>query len=853
MLIANLFKYWTLQIFSPSRVLKEKYTAFRSLLTHDKRAHELMAELEDIYYRGRKRDFNAVISLCTSLSRHVALIIADLARVCPGRYADLAAFYKKIDAYIRHMTAISNFRTTPPHVRDLTQVGPEDLQLVGGKAFNLGIVKNRLNIPVPDGFVITTRAYQLFIEQNGLRQSIDAHLAAVDISDPNSLETCSRQIQEQIFLAQLPPELALAINDIQSVRKQADGFIPAVAMRSSAVGEDSKASFAGQYLTVLNVQPQDLGDTYRKIIAGKYTPEAIAYRISYGLTDADTPMAVLVLRMIAARASGVIYTTELVHPAGDRLSIHSIWGLGELLVGGQTAADILTVSKKPPFEILEKKVAEKSRQMLARDGGRIESQNLTAIRRTLISLNDRNARTLAGWGLQLEKYFQQAQDIEWVVDDHGKCFILQSRPLNTAHKEPQERVCVFDNVPNEKLLTSGETAASGIAAGPVYNLKQQPDLHEIPKTAILVAPNALPRYTQAIHRLGAIVTDAGSPAGHLASVAREFGIPMLVNTGSASDLLAHGRHVTVHADDRSIYAGTVTEMLESACAQPDLIIDSPFMRKLEYLMKFVATLDLVDPQADTFAPQYCRSLHDIIRFAHEKAVAEMFHVSDNRLRKLSLARKLTSHIPMPFFVLDVGGGLSEKTDGLTEIAIEQVENDAMRALWGGLTHPGIHWGDFSHFDWEAHDRTVMSGGIASPDATMFASHAVISNDYMNLNLRFGYHFVIVDAQCGPETADHIILFRFSGGGADMDQRMLRTDFLSQVLRRLGFDVTVVTDLIDARFSTRDQANALQVLDMIGRLLGATRLMDMYLKDPDTIEGFVDDFMQGRYHFASTEM
>ena len=231
----------------------------------------------------------------------------------------------------------------------------------------------------------------------------------------------------------------------------------------------------------------------------------------------------------------------------------------------------------------------------------------------------------------------------------------------------------------------------------------------------------------------------------------------------------------------------------------------------------------------------------------------MFHISDQRLRKLSLARKLTSEIPMLFYVLDVGGGLVASSEARKQIKIEDVENSAMRAVWSGLNHPGIQWGDFSHFDWEAHDRTVMSGGIASPEATMFASHAVISNDYMNLNLRFGYHFVIVDAQCGPETSEKIILFRFSGGGADLEQRMLRTDFLSRVLRRLGFDVTVISDLIDGRFSTTDQAAALGVLDMLGRLLGASRLMDMYLKDPAKVEGFVDDFMQGRYHFASTKM
>ncbi|MBT8371547.1 MAG: hypothetical protein KJO34_11330, partial [Deltaproteobacteria bacterium] len=557
--------------------------------------------------------------------------------------------------------------------------------------------------------------------------------------------------------------------------------------------------------------------------------------------------------MVDTESSGVMYTDDPTNPGSDHLKIHSIWGLGELLVSGQTAADTFTLTKTPPFDIIERHTAVKSHQMVARNLGHIESLVSNNRSRTALSLDDDLAKILANWGITLEGHYRQAQDVEWAADGRGKCYILQSRPLNSDFQASQDLVCEFDHVQNDILHRDGEKAAAGIAAGTIFNLKQHPNLQDIHENAILVAGNALPEYAKIIHRLGAIITDAGSPAGHLASVAREFGIPMLVNTGNASDRLDHGQQITINAEDCKVYDGTVSEMLESPCAKPDLTIDSPYMRKLDYLMKFVSTLDLVNPQADTFAPQYCRSLHDIIRFAHEMAVAEMFHVSDNRLRKLSLARKLASDIPLLFFVLDVGGGLSANTAGLKEISIEQVENDAMRALWEGLTHPGIQWGDFSHFDWEAHDRTVMSGGIASPESTMFASHAVISNDYMNLNLRFGYHFVIVDAQYGPETSEKIILFRFSGGGADMEQRMLRTEFLSQVLRRLGFEVTVVSDLIDGRFSTRNQQDALQVLDMLGRLLGASRLMDMYLKDPAKIEGFVDDFMQGRYHFASTEM
>lgn len=146
----------------------------------------------------------------------------------------------------------------------------------------------------------------------------------------------------------------------------------------------------------------------------------------------------------------------------------------------------------------------------------------------------------------------------------------------------------------------------------------------------------------------------------------------------------------------------------------------------------------------------------------------------------------------------------------------------------------------------------MSGGIASPKATMFASHAVISDDYINLNLKFGYHFVIVDALCREDAAANIIQFRFSGGGTDMAQRMLRTVFLKKVLHRLGFEVSVKSDLVDGQFKGAGLKASFDILDMVGRLLGATPLMDMILKDEAMVESFVDDFMQGRYRFGNTE-
>jgi len=538
MLLGNLFKFWTYQVFAPGTLLKKRYAAFKSLLTHDKRAHELIAELEDIYYQRKKRDFGAVVKLCSDLSQHVEGIVADLERVCPAEYSDLALFYKKIDAYVRFMTIPEKVNPAPPYAIKLEDVSPEDLLLVGGKALNLGILQNQLQLPVPSGFVITTNAFHHFMEVNQLRAKIDSRLAALDIHDTAALDALSADIQGDIRAGKVPGEIKAAMDMLWPAVVGAAGAAAALAVRSSAVGEDSGASFAGQYKSVLNVAPDDLVDAYREVIAGKYAPGAIYYRIRYGLSDMETPMAVLVLNMIDAETSGVLYTEDIADPGSKYLSIHAVRGLGEALVSGETSADILTIAKEPEPHITARRPAGPQQD---------------------IALDAPQALKLARWGLELEDYFKQAQDIEWAVNRRQEIALLQSRPLNQGTAPAEAIECKFDDSHHEPLLQNGERAAAGIAAGPVYNLAEHGELASVPEGAVLVARNASPEYVKIINRLSAVVTDMGSAAGHFASVAREFGVPTLVGTATATATLTHGRMVTVNPHLMTVYAGRVDQ------------------------------------------------------------------------------------------------------------------------------------------------------------------------------------------------------------------------------------------------------------------------------------------------------
>ena len=854
MLVANLFKHLTYQVFSPGAVLKEKYDAFKSLLTHDKCAHELMAELEEIYYDQKRVDFEVIESKYEAFSQCIFQIVEDLVKMRPLHDRRLEDHAKKLDSRVRSILAPPEYHSTPPFTMVVEEIPPEAHRLVGGKARNLAALQRDLRLPIPKGFVVTTNAFYHFMEYNDLWPFIHDKLCQLDLSNTASLHAISQELEDGIMSAQIPSDLKAAIQDAFRILQERNDRDLCLAVRSSAVGEDSRTSFAGQYRTVLDVKEDDILHAYKEVIASKYSPRALYYRISYGLSDRETPMAVMALEMVDAAVSGVIYTEDVACPESDCVAIHAIWGLGELLVAGEVSPDIIRVRKGEKPDIAEKKIGAKSREMVFSSSRVPEMLTVPGDRRDVLCLDDESALTLARWAMELERYFEEPQDIEWGLDKEGRLFLLQARPLNRGEVIAKPLECDFDGIENKVLVSLGDRASSGIGAGRVYRVEQESDLERVPEGAVLVSRRASPQFVTVLDRVAAVVTDLGSTAGHFSSVAREFGVPALVNTGTATDNLPEGKEVTVYADGEMVYDGIIPAMVESPCARRDLLEESPFARKLKDMMHVISPLTLVDPQAPNFHSGGVRSFHDIIRFSHEKAVQEMFHAGDRRMRRIPGSKKLVSDIPMIIYVLDVGGGLKENLAEKKTVRIDEIESRPMKAVFKGLCHPGIHWGDFSHFDWAAFDRTVMSGGIISPESAVFASYGVVSSDYLNLNLRFGYHFAILDTMCCDKAEDNYILFRFAGGGADVHGKSLRAEFLKGVLDRLEFEVETKADLVDAQLKGRgDKAVVMEKLDLLGRLLGVARLLDMYLKDSTMVEGYIEDFMNGRYSFGVSRL
>ena len=818
MQLNTLFKQWSYRIIAPGTLLREKYEALKQLLSHDIRCHEEMAEFQDLLHDGHREDFARIRKRFSYFSTQVAGMIEALETLDPGTYSSLKAYHKKFDFYTRFLIASPAINFAPPYVFDLEEISIDNSN-IGNKAKHLAVLKNTLRTPVPRGFAISSSAYHYFIEYNNLRETIENQLAELDINSEKSLQITSKKLKKLIIEAELPPDIEKSIYSAYDSWQQADGKSVTVAVRSSAINEDGNFSFAGQYSTVLNVNRPEIGYAYKQILASKYSPEAIFYRINQGLGDEETAMSVLVQEMVTASCSGVLYTAGVTSKTldQDHLHLHITPGLGEQLVAGNVNPDYYLLDRKAPHTIISK-------------------QTRSPI------IGDEQARALALQGMRIENYFSAPQDIEWAINDRDELYILQARELQVSREiQPDGDLHLYRD---KILLSDCEKASGGVGAGVVFRVDSARDVEQVPEGAVIVTKDSPPDFVRVINKVSAVLSERGSRASHFATVAREFGVPFLAGIENARSRFEAGTTLTVDGNSGTVYEGFLQELVKKHTKPPR---SNPYHRVLSEALKFITPLELTDPAGENFNPEGCRSMHDIIRFCHEKALYSMFTTGRPGTGRGSL--RLDGDIPLDVFLFDVGGGISGEDHKGQAVPLHLVVSTPFQALWKGLSHPEIQWKQ-KPFDWDAYDKIELAGGVPpKKDSFAFASYAVVSPDYLHFNLRFGYHFTIVDVLCGDNSAENHCLLRFAGGGGDYEQLSLRIDFLSGVLERLDFIVDKKGDLLEAKLHGFSREEMIQKLDVLGRLLGASKLMDMVLDSDEMVQNCVEEFFGGRYSFS----
>jgi pyruvate,water dikinase len=825
--------------------VREKYQGFRDLLTLNNECLELLAGLqEDLQFVPPLRDvlgdrigaiFGRSESIVSALERLSGIPYLSLHKAVESQR-------RQVEAYI----AAAQELATPRLSFSLSEVTARDALMAGGKAAALGEVKNVMGLPVPEGYVITTEGYRQFFGVPRW-QSIRNAMRDLDPSNPRAVQAASATLTANVMEAPLTRAVEVAITE-RALTLETGSL--GLAVRSSAMGEGGTHAFAGQFQSRINVPKDDVVDAYRRVVASRFSERAIVYRLFWGLSERESPMAVLFLPTLDAKAAGVLYTRDPKDHRSENLWITSTRGLALDIASGRTPADLFVVSRGRTHTVVERQIASKDTRIEARDGGGVERRSSEAEERLSASLGTEDLQVLANWGVRIEEHFGTPQDVEWVLDTAGNLWIVQARPLILA--EPLS-IKARARTREPSILTGGQTVCPGKVSGRAFLVTEDHGLDEAPEGAIVFMPRISPEIVRVLARVGGLVAEWGNITGHGAAILREFKIPSVFGMAGSREHVKTGDEVSLDAVQLALHRGLLWPSRDLSKERKERFRDlssDPINRRL-------LALHLLDPSSFHFRPRGCKSAHDVLRFCHEKAIEAMFAVNDMETERGPRASKrLEASVPIQLHVLDLGGGLKLENPDDRKVKPEEIVSRPFQAIWRGICHPGVSW---------SRGMPASLDGIASVLAGSFASHQssarralgdrsylLVADQYMNLNSRLAYHFTLVDACVTDLPNQNYVAFRFAGGGATRWRRNLRASFIEASLAHFGFQVDRRGDVVNAWFKKAPARETEDMLDILGRLMACASQLDMYMTSDAVMAWYVKQFIEGNYAFREGE-
>ncbi len=464
------------------------------------------------------------------------------------------------------------------HVIPFENLRNTDVSSVGGKNASLGEMISQLSakgVRVPTGFATTADAYREFLAQSGLDKKINDLLDHLNADDTQALAKCGTQIREWIMAAPFPAALDQAIAEQYAILTAKSGNGATFAVRSSATAEDlPDASFAGQQESFLNIHGLDnILHAIKEVFASLYNDRAISYRVHKGFVHADVALSAGIQQMVRSDigCAGVMFTIDTESGFKDVVFITSSYGLGETVVQGAVNPDEFYVHKptlalgKP--SIVRRTMGSKLIKMVFSDATRAGKSTHTidvdATDSDRYSLSNEDVLELARYAMTIEAHYGCPMDIEWGKNGvDNKLYILQARPETVKSQESINNVTeTFTlNKHSEKPLVIGRAVTQKVGVGPVRIVLDPAHMHEVQPGDVLVADMTDPNWEPVMKRASALVTNRGGRTCHAAIIARELGIPAIVGSVNATDVLREGEIVTVscaEGESGFVYHGAI--------------------------------------------------------------------------------------------------------------------------------------------------------------------------------------------------------------------------------------------------------------------------------------------------------
>ncbi len=830
--------------------LRKKYNTFLSVLFENEHSLDLMTRLEEKLYNNQLISFPYLKGMVCNLSKHVASIVESLIQLTGGEHLVLRDIYGQLN---RETMRVLTGRLEPvytPIVIPLSSVSKDQADKVGNKMANLGEMHHCCDQLIPAGFAATACAYTQFLDFNNLPNRINEVLSGLQPNDSHRLIEAEKTIKQLFMEALVPPEVEDSILRQSAEFEKERGGPIYWAVRSSAIGEDlAESSFAGQFATVLNVPTGRLLETYKEVASSKYNASVIVYQRMKNIRDDDVAMSVGFLEMIDPVCSGVVYSLNPVKPESREMVINAVWGIGELLVEGVVSADVYVLMRQAGYPLLRVETAEKDICLTGAKGGGLQQSVLSRGRARMRCLNKNQLTRLAEMAMRIEEHLKGPQDIEWCFDREDRLYMLQARPLKIFNKaEPASQVPLVDA---GVISDDGQAICPGVGWGKVHKATNVHDLTDLPQGAILVLKHSSPRFIGALRKAAAVVVEKGNWTDHMASVIREFRVPCLVRVAGIFDSLQNGREITVDADRGVIYEGIVSTLPRKITTFRECNVDISMTeshRLLENMADYIFPLHLTDPRLEGFSAASCRSWHDILRFCHETALNEMFLLKEkSRLPSVKNIFRLHTDLPISLCLLDILGNVIRASHN-GPIRAEDVKSLPFKKLWEGMSDPEVNWqgpdrqiGAKDLFS--AMMRTPIDPAAQSADTR---SYAVVAPEYLNMSLSMGYHYIVLDCYLSDDAFNNYISLSFKGGAAEAGKRELRVAFIAEVLKKMDFNVITSKDFLKARLKNESALELSNKLNMIGRMFGVSRLLDLAMEDEAMVKRCVDGFLAHDY-------
>lgn len=483
------------------------------------------------------------------------------------------------------------------------EVNNKDVDLVGGKNSSLGEMIQQLTpkgIKVPTGFATTSHAYRYFIESASLENKLRKLFNDLDVNNVKNLQERGQQARTLILNTPFPDDLTKSITHAYALLGERYGcgdlncenpeteYIEKcvdVAVRSSATAEDlPDASFAGQQETYLNVQGiRGVLDACHKCFASLFTDRAISYRHHNNFDHFSVALSVGVQKMIRSdlATSGVMFSIDTETGFKNAVLITAAYGLGENVVQGNVNPDEYFVFKPTLKEgykpILEKRLGSKALKMVYDTGGTKLIKNIEVRRsdREKFCLSDEEILTLARWAIQIEDHYSNVRgtyspmDIEWAKDGlTGDLYIVQARPETVQSNKATNVLRLYQLKQRSRVLATGRSVGAAIGQGKARVILEPSQIHQFQPGEVLVTKRTDPDWEPIMKQASAVITDQGGRTCHAAIIAREMGLPAIVGSNQATEMLYTGQELTVsccEGDEGKVYEGLLPfEIKETA-------------------------------------------------------------------------------------------------------------------------------------------------------------------------------------------------------------------------------------------------------------------------------------------------